>query len=433
MIKFFPIVFLFIISLSAADKPNIILIMADDMGYGELGCTGHPTFKTPVLDKLAKEGLRLTDFHSNGAVCSPTRAALMTGRYQSRSGIEGVVTAAKHRHTGLPLKETTMAEALKGAGYKTAMFGKWHLGYESKFNPVHQGFDKFHGFVSGNIDLFSHIDQEGHKDWWVQDELVDEPGYMTKTVTDLSIKFINENKEKPFFLYIPHAAPHYPYQGPNDKAYRKPGVPQPIQGAVEDKDRAYKEMVEYMDTEIGRIIEELENLNIRQNTLIIFTSDNGGTGKYGSSNAPFSGKKGQFLEGGHRVPCILNWPGKISEGKTSDAPVMCMDFMPTFLNLAGAYSDTFKFDGVDLSSFLMEGKKLKDRPLFWKKGDQFAMREGEWKILKNGKQIALFNLKNDPQEKIDLASQNPKVLKAMLSSYNLWKAEVTSGVEIRSK
>ena len=160
MIKFFPILILFIFSLNAADKPNIILIMADDMGYGELGCTGHPTFKTPVLDKLAREGLRLTDFHSNGAVCSPTRAALMTGRYQNRSGIEGVVTAAKHRHTGLPLKETTMAEALKGAGYKTAMFGKWHLGYESKFNPVNQGFDKFHGFVSGNIDLFSHIDQE---------------------------------------------------------------------------------------------------------------------------------------------------------------------------------------------------------------------------------------------------------------------------------
>ena len=432
MFKYF-IFLLLTLSLSASDKPNIILIMADDMGYGELGCTGHPTFKTPVLDSLANQGLRLTDFHSNGAVCSPTRAALMTGKYQSRSGIEGVVTAANHRHTGLPLEATTMAEALQGAGYKTAMFGKWHLGYESKFNPIHQGFDKFHGFVSGNIDLFNHIDQAGHKDWWVQDELKDEPGYMTKVVTDQSIKFINENKEKPFFLYIPHAAPHYPYQGPNDKGYRKLGNPGPNNGIVADKDRAYREMVEFMDAEIGRIVNELENLNIRQNTMIIFTSDNGGTGKFGSSNAPYSGKKGQFYEGGHRVPCIINWQGKIKAGQVSDEPAMCMDFMPTFLSLAGSYSDPLKLDGIDLSPLLFEGKVLKNRPLYRKKGNQFAMRKGPWKILSTKNKVLLFNLKNDPAEKSDLRSSHPEKVQEMLKEYKVWEKDVTAGVEMRSK
>ena len=174
-------------SATAEQSPNIIFIMADDLGYGDISCYGSKTIKTPHIDKLASTGVKCTDYHSNGAVCSPTRAALMTGRYQQRSGIPGVVTAKSHRHTGLPLKEWTMGEAMKEQGYQTAMFGKWHLGYDPKFNPVKQGFDEFKGFVSGNVDYHKHIDQEGHFDWWQQDKIKEDPGY----ITDLSTLLLN--------------------------------------------------------------------------------------------------------------------------------------------------------------------------------------------------------------------------------------------------
>ncbi|MDD7985833.1 sulfatase-like hydrolase/transferase [Lentisphaera marina] len=424
--------FFMVLGLQAIERPNIILIMADDMGYGELGCTGHPTFKTPVLDQMAKDGVLLTDFHSNGAVCSPTRAALMTGRYQNRSGIEGVVTAVGHRHTGLDLSEWTMAEALKESGYRTAMFGKWHLGYQPSFSPVHQGFDKFKGFVSGNIDFFSHIDQVGHEDWWVRDEKVKEEGYLTKIITDYSIDFIKETSDKPFFLYLSHGAPHYPYQGPNDGAYRTPGNPEPILGAVEDKDRAYKEMMEYLDAEIGRLLSYLKNQGLEKNTLIIFCSDNGGTGTYGSSNKPYRATKGTFYEGGHRVPAIVKWPGKIKSGQLMDAPTMTMDFMPTFLSLNNQPSKV-EFDGLDLSGLLLKGEALAQRQLFWRKAKEFAVRDGEWKLLKTKKgDLELYNLAQDKSEEHNLIKSEPNRVKSMLKTYEEWLKDVSSGVKKRS-
>lgn len=411
-------------------KPNIILIMADDLGYSELGCTGHPSFKTPVLDAMASKGILFSDFHSNGAVCSPTRAALMTGRYQTRSGIEGVVTAKGHRHTGLALSELTMAESLKKANYATAMFGKWHIGYKSKFNPIHQGFDEFKGFVSGNIDLFSHIDQEGHIDWWQQDKLKAEEGYMTKLITDHGIRFIKKNKNKPFFLYLAHAAPHYPYQGPNDKGYRTPGNPKPVLGLVKDKDRAYKEMVEYMDLQIGRVLATLKEEGLSENTLVIFCSDNGGTGKYGSSNKPFRGKKGQFYEGGHRVPAIMYWPSKIAPAKVSDT-VLCMDFMPTFIELSGQ-DKVPSLDGVSLTGIMVK-KHIKPRSLFWRKGDIFALRKGDWKLIGFGKKIELYNLKEDKSESKNLFKSQNKIALQLLKEYRTWEADAIKDVEFKSK
>ncbi|WDE97767.1 sulfatase-like hydrolase/transferase [Lentisphaera profundi] len=418
-------------ALSAKEKPNIILIMADDMGYGELSCTGHKDFKTPHLDKMAKDGALLTDFHSNGAVCSPTRAALMTGRYQNRSGIEGVVTAVGHRHTGLDLKELTMAEALKARGYSTAMFGKWHLGYDPKFNPVHQGFDHFKGFVSGNIDYFSHIDQVGHEDWWIRDKKVKTPGYLTEIITDYGIDFIEQNQEKPFFLYLAHGGPHYPYQGPNDGAYRTPGNPEPIYGAVDDKERAYKDMMASMDAEIGRILKKVKDLKLDTKTLIIFCSDNGGTGKYGSSNAPFRGTKNTFYEGGHRVPALFLWPGKIEANQTITDPVMTMDFMPTLMTLAGE-QDIKNLDGVDLSSLLLKNKALAQRNLFWKKGKDFAVREAHWKLMSHKGKLELFDLEKDKAEKNDLSKSNVKQVEHMLKLYRQWEKDVCSGVAPRS-
>ena len=211
-----------------AYRPNIVLIMADDLGYGDISCYGAKHVNTPHIDALAKNGIRFTDYHSNGAVCSPTRAALMTGRYPQRTGVEGVITAARHREVGLPLEEVTIAEVLKGAGYSTAMYGKWHLGYDIKrFGPQLQGFETFEGFVSGNVDYFHKIDQEGHKDWYIGDELKHVDGYVTDLINDRAVDWIDghvkKNKNKPFFLYLAHGAPHYPLQGPDDKGFRVVG------------------------------------------------------------------------------------------------------------------------------------------------------------------------------------------------------------------
>ena len=284
-------------------KPNIIIILADDYGYGDVGCYGSKRFNTPHLDALAAGGLRFTDFHSNGAVCSPTRAAFLTGRYQQRTGISGVVTAAGHRNTGLDLGETTFAEVLKPAGYVTALFGKWHLGYLPDYNPVRQGFDEFIGYVSGNIDYHAHLDQTGMEDWWEQEELNPERGYTTDLITDHGVDFIQRNREKPFLLYIAHEAPHYPFQGRNDppRYTRENGrTNDPVTQEV------YREMIEVMDEGVGRIHQAVIDADLIDNTLIIFFSDNGPSG-LGSAGA-LRGKKGQIWEGGHRVPAIAYWP-----------------------------------------------------------------------------------------------------------------------------
>ena len=208
---------LFFFSCSSNDKPNIILIVADDLGYGDLSIFGNKYISTPNIDKLGKEGIIFTDFHSNGSVCSPTRAALLTGKYQQRVGVSGVITAKNHRDKGLSTNEITFANIANEAGYKTGIFGKWHLGYDSKFNPVYQGFDEFVGFVSGNIDYHSHIDQEGYTDWWFDNRLNEEVGYSTDLITKHSVDFIKKNKDENFLLYIAHESPHYPFQGRNSK------------------------------------------------------------------------------------------------------------------------------------------------------------------------------------------------------------------------
>jgi arylsulfatase A-like enzyme len=232
--------------------PNIILIMADDLGYNDLGCYGAEYIKTPNLDTLASEGARFTDYHSNGVVCSPTRAALLTGRYQQRAGIEGVVTAKNHRHTGLS-GEATMADFLQKHQYRTGIIGKWHLGYDTLFSPLNNGFDFFRGYVSGNIDYYSHIDQEGYYDWWLGKDTITEKGYSTDLITHHSIQFIEANLNNTFFLYVAHEAPHYPYQGRKDKADRTIGGEFDVLGSRKDRINAYKEMIEALDDGIGQI------------------------------------------------------------------------------------------------------------------------------------------------------------------------------------
>ena len=406
-----------------AVKPNFIIILADDLGYGDVGCYGNKTILTPHLDRMAGRGMKFTDFHSNGAVCSPTRAALLTGRYQQRCGIEGVITAAGHRDKGMPLDEVTFAEVLKAAGYRTAIFGKWHLGYDAKFNPTRQGFDEFRGFVAGNVDYHSHVDQAGHEDWWSGGALGKEEGYTTDLITDHAVRFIRENKDTPFCLYLPHAAPHYPYQGPKDKADRSVSKPQPIGGSRKDKAAAYKEMIEAMDDSVAQVLKTVEELGLEERTLVFFFSDNG-PGTIGSAGA-LRGHKGNLYEGGHRVPAIAYWAGRITPGSVSDAPAMGADLLPTMAALAGAPLPRGRtIDGVDISPVLLECKPLPQRAMFWRFGPQKCVREGPWKLYVTKDGAELYNLADDLGEKNDLAAAHPQRVSQLGKLLSAWEKEV---------
>ena len=416
------------LSLHAAAPPNFIVIMADDLGYGDLSSYGG-WIETPQLDKLAAQGMKFTDFHSSGNVCSPTRAGLMTGRYQQRAGIPGVVfadpTNAVHYH-GLQTSEVTFAELLHEAGYSTAIFGKWHLGYYPQYNPIHHGFDLFRGYVSGNVDFFSHVDQAGTYDWWHQDKTVAEEGYTTHLITKHAVEFIEANQGKPFCLYLPHEAPHYPYQGPHDPPLRSVGGTFNNQGERRDIKNAYREMVQEMDQGVGEVVETVERLGLAENTLILFFSDNGAN-KNGH-NGPLRGAKGSNWEGGHRVPCIARWTGKITPGKVRDDLTITLDVMPTLLAAAGvAIPEDHQLDGVDLLPVMLDDRQLGARQLVW---NGKAIRDGSWKLVvggKGGDDIGLYDLSRDLGERNNLAAAEPARVKALLAQLEAWKADVASG------
>jgi arylsulfatase A-like enzyme len=420
--------------LLATEQPNFVIIMADDLGYGDIGCYGNQRIETPHIDRLAAEGVRFTDFHSSGAVCSPTRAGLMTGRYQQRAGIPAVIVADPTRPThphGLQDVEVTWAEQLTAAGYETAIFGKWHLGYYKNYNPVRHGFGQFRGYISGNVDFFSHVDQAGRLDWWRDDEINDEPGYTTHLITKYSVAFIKSINEEPFCLYVPFEPPHYPYQGPNDKPFREIGQGRGKAETRQSKaeiQRAYKEMVEEMDKGVGQIVSALNTRGLERNTLLMFFSDNGGTRQ--GSNGPLRGFKGQVWEGGHRVPCIARWPGRIGSGRVTDELAMTIDVMPTLLSAAGVDAAASRpLDGMNLLPLLTKGASLGRRQLFWGHGNSLAMRDGNWKLVINApgqKQPGLYHLADDLAEKTDLADRQPDRLREMVAAIEAWQAGVAA-------
>jgi len=413
-----------------AEKPNIIVILADDLGYGDTSTYGG-WIDTPHLDKLAAEGMKLTDFHSSGNVCSPTRAGLLTGRYQQRAGIPTVINAdpnvAAHR-LGLQTCEVTFAELLWQAGYSTAVFGKWHLGYSKRFNPLHHGFDRFRGYVSGNIDYISHYDRMGVYDWWEGLELIEEEGYSTHLITRHAVRFIEENTDRPFCLYVAHEAVHGPYQGPDDPAIRGPRAQRRPKGrpsGKSDAKRAYRQMMEEMDKGIGQVVDTIERLGLADKTFVFFFSDNGATPL--GSNGPLRGFKGSDWEGGHRVPAVAWWPGRIQAGSTSHQLAISIDLMPTMLALAGAsVPEGHRLDGVDLSPVLFEGKSLGNRKLFWNGN---AMRDGPWKLIRRGRGaqgVGLYNLDEDLGEQDNLAEKYPQRVRQMLAEIAAWQENVTA-------
>ena len=419
-----------------ADRPNFVLIVADDLGYGDLGCYGNDSNKTPHIDALAASGARFTDFHSAGPMCSPTRAAMLTGRYQQRFGemFDRALSGVSQRDQGLPHQAVTIAELLKKQGYHSACFGKWHLGYQPPWLPTNQGFDLFRGLGSGDGDFHTHVDRSGNNDWWHNNKIEMVDGYTTDLLTQYSVDFIAAHHDEPFLLYVPHLAIHFPWQGPNDPPHRQAGTKYHHDkwGVIPDPNNVsphVRAMIESLDDSVGAIIDALQHWNLVEKTLVVFTSDNGGYLTYGSnfkrisSNGALRGQKSELYEGGHRVPTIISWPGRIDSCVTSET-AHSVDLLPTFANLTGVDAAEYQSDGVDLGPHLFEGSDLPSRKLFWRAGSQSAVRDGPWKLYRKGKQTALYNLDDDLSERTDLADANPNLVKQLIASWDRWQTDV---------
>jgi len=398
---------------AAAQQPNIVYILADDMGYADAGFNGGTEIKTPHLDQIAKGGTVLTSFYVQ-PVCSPTRSALMTGRYPTRTGIYSVIKP--RTHWGLKLEERTLAQALKEAGYETAISGKWHLGeFEEAYRPTRRGFDHQYGHWFGALDYFTHR-RDGILDWHRDDETCEDEGYSTHLIAKEACRMIREKKDdKPLFLYLPFNAVHGPHQVPD--SYCEPYT------ELKGVRRTYAGMLAAMDEAIGQVVAALEEKGIRDNTLIIFSSDNGGPepGKV-TDNGPLRAGKGTIYEGGVRVCACVNWPGRIPAGKTVDEPLHGVDWYPTLLKLAGAKEEqALPVDGKDIWPVLTEGAKSPHEALVlcgMKRGVA-AIRMGDWKLLINGDgEPQLYNLSDDIGETKNLAEANPDKLRELWAVYD---------------
>lgn len=416
-----PVIALTLASLASAahaageKRPNILLIVADDLGYGELGFQGNNEIPTPHLDSLAKNGVRFTNGYVSGPYCSPTRAGLLTGRYQQRFGHEfNPGKAEAGRAIGLTLQEKTIADRFKEAGYATGMFGKWHLGNKPEFHPLKRGFDEFYGFLGG-AHTFLQVGK-GPNAILSGTEPVSDIDHTTEAFAREAVKFIEKNREKPWFVYLPFNAVHTPMEAP-EKCLSK------FSHIQDTKRRAYAAMESALDDAVGTVVGKLNELKLEEDTLIFFVSDNGGpTAANTSGNGPLRGFKAQVWEGGVRVPFVVQWKGHLPAGKTYDHPVIQLDIQPTALAAAGVNLPAdAKFDGVNLLPHL-KGEKT-DAPhqaLFWRFGPQRAVRSGDWKLVDAGQGAQLFNLKSDIGEKQDLASQQPEKLRELESVYAEW-------------
>jgi arylsulfatase A len=428
-----------ILNSSFAAPPNIVFILADDFGYGDLGCMGGTDIATPNIDRLAAEGVKFTDFYANAPVCTPTRTGFMTGRWQQRCGLEfafgyqveqfrrvkGEWVPEKDIHSlGLPLSETTIADRLKSMGYATGAFGKWHLGFKDEYNPTKRGFDEYFGELLGHADYYQHAYYDGT--YALRDGLkpVKREGYFTDLVNERAVKFITAHAKRPFFLYVPHLAVHSPFQAPD-----KPDTPMVTKESMHHGSRAiYKAMVERIDHGVGLMLAELEKQGIADNTLVVFSSDNGGE-RY-SRNAPLFHHKATVWEGGIRVPCLMRWPAKLPMGKVTSQMGITMDLHATFLAAAGVTSSAPKpLDGIDLLPLITGESKPIDRTFFWRidrsNRKQRAIRHGQWKYINDGNTMdLLFDLSADISERTNLGYQHPEILEDLKSKLKIWEAEI---------
>jgi arylsulfatase A-like enzyme len=405
----------------AADRPNVVVILVDDMGYGDLGAHGASDIRTPNIDRLGREGVRLTNFYANGPVCTPTRAAFMTGRYQQRVGLEWAIQA-NQKEPGLPATEPSLARLLRDNGYATALFGKWHLGVKPEFGPNAHGFEEFFGILGGNVDMYSHRNINGELDLYEQAVAVERDGYLTDQLTDRAVQFINRSTDRPFFLFVAYNAVHLPFQPPgrvNDRRTRETWQ----QGTRAD----YAGMLENVDANIGRLLKALDSRKLTRETMLIFTNDNGGERL--SRSAPFFHHKGTLWEGGIRVPCFVRWPGRLPSGRMVHEPAMTMDLTATILAATGTTAPRDRaLDGRDLLPVFTGRDRLPTRTLFWRidriDRKQKAARQGRWKYLRDGAIDLLFDIEHDPGEREDVSYQHPDTVGELKRALEAWERDV---------
>ncbi len=420
-------------SASEAPRPNVLILFADDLGYADLGVQGSRDIPTPHIDSLAKNGVRCTAGYVSSAMCSPSRAGLITGRSQSRFGHdinwEPEWPVDPNDTRGLPLTETTLGDQLKAAGYHTGVIGKWHLGEAPPFHPNRRGFDEFFGFIGGghNYPTGSYRDSPPLNHYNTLLERNGEPqpaapGYLTTVLGEESAAFIHRNKEKPWLLYTAFNAPHTPLQATPELLERVKDIP-------DEKRRTYAAMIVGLDDAVGRILKQLRDDGLEERTLIFFLSDNGGTTENNtSSNAPLRGRKGTMWEGGIRVPFLVQWKGVLPAGKVYDRPVSSLDILPTALASAGVDSIADQpLDGVDLLPYL-RGENAGDPHdmLFWRLAERniWAVRGGDHKLVKQGEATGLYNLSKDIGETRDLVGELPEVRAKLQKAFDEWHAEL---------
>ena len=405
--------------------PNIVFIVADDLGYADVSCYGRPDLNTPNIDRIASTGVRFLQAYANSAVCSATRTALITGRYQYRLrlGLEEPL-AAGALEVGLPPEHPTLPSLLKKAGYSTTLIGKWHLGVLPKFGPLKSGYDHFYGFRGGAVDYYAHTGTNQQDDLWDDDVPVHQMGYLTDLLGSRAVDVISSyaRSTRPFLLSLHFNAPHWPWEAPGDQAESERVLARhDLQDFDGGTQKTYQRMVESMDLQVGRVLQALDTNRLTQNTIVIFTSDNGG--ERFADTWPFTGRKTELLEGGLRIPALISWPARLPQGRTTDQVAISMDWLPTLLAAAGtAPEPAFPPDGMNLLPWLTQDAAPSSRKLFWryKANAQRAARDGDYKFLKILDSTFLFNVVEDPMERANLKTRHKDVYERLVAEWSEW-------------
>jgi arylsulfatase A-like enzyme len=407
--------------------PNIVFIMADDLGYADVRCYGRPELGTPNIDRIAARGARLTQGYANSAVCSATRLALITGRYQYRLPLGLEEPLAGKTDVGLPPDHPTLPSLLRQAGYATALVGKWHLGMLPRFSPLKSGYDSFFGIRSGVADYYSHQNARQQHDLWEDDQPVTRDGYLTELLGDRAVDIVDHfaKRDQRFFLSLHFNAPHWPWEAPGDRAESNRLRGSNLRHFDGGTQRVYHRMIEAMDLQIGRVLQVLDAHDLTDNTIVIFTSDNGG--ERFSDTWPFTGIKTELLEGGLRVPTLICWPARIPAGQVNRQVAMTMDWFPTLLEAAGTVPDAaYSPDGINLLPMLTRESAPVPRKLFWryKTNAQRAVRDGDFKYLKIRHNAYLFHVVDDPRERANLLDRRRDITDRLIKDWTVWNAQM---------